>query len=169
MERRIYDQQLFAHFVTFGVDRRRQLLDHDHPRRILLGILNEELEVRGGRCVGFVIMPDHFHAVVWFAQTGQLSAFMQQLKRKSSFHIRNWYREHAPHYGADVDETAAFWQAKYHAFEIYGRQKLEEKLTYMHQNPVRAKLVTCTTDWAWSSARWYASMQPVGIPIQWIE
>ena len=31
---------------------------------------------------------------------------------------------------------------------------------YIHNNPVRRSLVTCPTDWLWSSARWYERMRP---------
>ncbi|WP_339748221.1 hypothetical protein [uncultured Rubinisphaera sp.] len=51
--RQIVDDQLCAHFVTFSVDQWRKLLDHDHPKRILLGVLNDLMEKRrkeeGGR------------------------------------------------------------------------------------------------------------------------
>lgn len=36
--RRIVDEALYVHFVTFSVDRRRKLLDHDHSKRIILGV-----------------------------------------------------------------------------------------------------------------------------------
>ncbi|HBN78580.1 MAG TPA: hypothetical protein DD473_22770 [Planctomycetaceae bacterium] len=42
--RRIMDDQLYVHFVTFSVDIRRKLVDHDHPQRILLGVLNDLME-----------------------------------------------------------------------------------------------------------------------------
>ena len=45
-DRQIVDDQLYAHFVTFSVDQRRKLLDHDHPKRILLGVLNDLMEKR---------------------------------------------------------------------------------------------------------------------------
>ena len=38
--RQIIDDRLYAHFVTFSIHRRRRLLDHDHPKRNLLGVLN---------------------------------------------------------------------------------------------------------------------------------
>ena len=56
-----------------------------------------------------------------------------------------------------------------HSFEIYERTKLEEKLQYMHENPVRARLVERPSDWRWSSARWYEWRRTVGVPIHWIE
>ena len=70
VRRQIIDDLLYAHFITFSVHRRRRLLDHDHPKRILLGVLNEELEQRKARLVGFVVMPDHVHAIVWFPASG---------------------------------------------------------------------------------------------------
>jgi len=90
--RRIIDDRLYAHFVTFSVFRRRRLLDHDHLKRILLGMLNAESPEHAARCIGFVIMPDHVHAILWFPTTGRLSRFMHGWERKSSFHIRAWYR-----------------------------------------------------------------------------
>ncbi len=169
MRRKIYDQQLNAHFVTFSVDRRRRLLELDHPKRIVLGVITEELELREGRCVGFVIMPNHVHAVLWLPRPGQLSELMHAWKRKSSFYIRDWYRENAEEYDEAHREGSRFWQPKYYAFQIYQRAKIEEKLQYMHENPVRAGLVERATDWRWSSARWYAWKRTVGIPIQWVE
>ncbi len=167
--RRIVDDALYAHFVTFSVFRRRRLLDHDHPRRIVLGVLNSLLEETESRCLGFVLMPDHVHAVLWFPKTGQLSGFMHEWKRRSSLNIRQWYREDADHYAQSFGEGDRFWQPKYYSFEIYSRQKLEEKLTYMHHNPVRAGLAKRATDWRWSSARWYEWRRSVGVPIEWVD
>lgn len=34
-----------------------------------------------------------------------------------------------------------------------------EKINYIHHNPVRRGLAVQPTDWAWSSARWWAGMR----------
>jgi putative transposase len=83
----------------------------------------------------------------------------------SSLEIRRWLRQEAPSYCAEFGEGERFWQPRYYSFEIYEQAKLEEKLTYMHLNPVRAGLVTRATDWRWSSARWYEWGRTVGFPI----
>jgi putative transposase len=93
---------------------------------------------------------------------------MHGWKRKSSFHIRNWYRREAARYFEGFGEGNRFWQAKYYSFEIYETKKLEEKLQYMHENPVRLGLVKYATDWKWSSARWYELRRSVGVPIKWM-
>ena len=105
--RRIVGDRLYAHFVTVSVYRRRRLLDLDQAKRIVLGVLSEELL--------------------------QCSAL------------------------------------KYYSFEIHKRKKVEEKLAYIHANPVRAGLVERSTDWRWSSAWWYEWRQTVGVPIDWVE
>jgi putative transposase len=167
--RQIIDDKLYAHYITFSVYRRRRLLDLDHPKRILLGVLNDELNVRQTQCIGFVIMPEHVHAIVWFPVVGQLSQFVHGWKRKSSFHTRNWYRCEAAHYCEGFGEGEQFWQPKYYSFELFDEAKLLEKLEYIHNNPIRRGLAARTTDWKWSSARWYEWRKPVGIPIAWME
>ena len=119
------------------------------------------------KCLGFVIMADHVHALIWLSETGQLSRFMHEWKRLSSLQIRKWYREEAPQYAEEFGEGDKFWQPKYYAFTIESESKIEEKLAYMHLNPVRAGLVENAVAWKWSSARWYEQHRTVGIPIEW--
>ena len=166
--RRVCDDDLWAHFLTFSCDRRRRLLDHDYPKRIVLGVLNEQMKLQSAICTGFVVMPDHVHAVVWFPLTGQLTRFVHAWKRRSSYEIRMWYREGGARYFDDIGLGERFWQPKYYAFSITSRGKLEEKLTYMHLNPVRAGLVTRAVDWSWSSARYYEDGRSAGVPLGWV-
>lgn len=168
-KRRIVDDKLYVHFVTFSVYRKRKLLDHDHAKRIFLGWFNEVLDQYEATCVGFVLMPDHIHALVWLKKVGQLSRFIHSWKRRSSVGLREWYRQVSPQYTAGFGEGDRFWQPKYYAFEIYERKTLEEKLQYMHLNPVRVGLATVATDWRWSSARWYEWNRSVGVPIRGID
>ena len=119
--------------------------------------------------MGFVVMPDHVHVGVWFPATGQLSQFLKKWMQRSAVRIKQFRRTELPQYAAHVPETDAVWQARYYAFQIYSREKLEEKLQYMHLNPVRAGLVDKAVNWQWSSARWYELGRIVGVPIQWVE
>jgi putative transposase len=166
--RKIYDREGHAQFITFSCYRRRRLLDHDGPKRIVLGILNGQLLKHSGRCIGFVLMPDHVHAIIWLPTADCLSEFMKQWKRLSSLRIRQFSESHTEKYAAKIDKTP-IWQAKYYAFNLYSRRKLEEKLGYMHENPVRAGLVTCPCEWRWSSARYYELGKSVGVKVGWLD
>lgn len=115
--RRIIDDQLHVHFVTFSVYRRRKLLDQDQAKRILLGWLNEVLVQYQATRIGFVVMLDHVHALIWFPKPGQLSAFTHSWKRRSSIAPRSWYREEVPNYFAELGEGDHFWQPRYYGAE----------------------------------------------------
>jgi putative transposase len=166
--RTIHDDELHAHFITFSCYRRRRLLDHDRAKRVVLGVLNSQLTARRASCIGFVVMPDHVHAIVWFPIAGQLSVFVQQWKRLSSHHIGQLVRTELVHYAGKIGGDEPFWQAKYYSFNLYSEDKVREKLTYMHENPVRAGLVAQPGDWTFSSARYYEQGSSVGVPIRWI-
>lgn len=70
-------------------------------------------------------------------------------------------------YWSQIDDSDPIWQPRYYGFNIWSRHKVEEKLDYMHMNPVRAGLVERAVDWKWSSARWYDDKKPVGLSIRW--
>jgi putative transposase len=168
VSKRTYDREGHAHFVTFSCYRRRRLLDHDRAKRVVLGVLNSQLAFQDGRCVGFVVMPDHVHAVVWFPAPDQLSHFMKQWKQRSSVQIKEFLRSTLVHYGDAIDPSDPFWQPRYYDVNLYSEAKVEEKLAYMHQNPVRAGLVPRPCDWPWSSARYYEQGRSVGVPVTWL-
>jgi putative transposase len=130
--------------------------------------LNHQLHSLNAKCVGFVVMPDHLHVIVWLSVTGQLTRFMHGWKRMSSFRIRNWYRENRVEYFDEFGEGDRFWQPKYYSFKIYACQKREERLHYRHRNPIRAGLVKTAIDWRWSFARWHNDRSTAEAPIEWI-
>jgi len=168
MKRRIYDDELHAQFVTFSCYRRRRLLDHPQTGQIVIALLASELETRSGVCSGFVIMPDHVHAIVWLPEPGQLSSLMKQWKQRSSLQLKRFLRGRLRQYARSTDQKDPFWQPRYYPFNLYSEKKAREKLDYMHMNPVRAGLVEKPCDWAHSSASYYQRDESVGVPIEWI-
>jgi REP element-mobilizing transposase RayT len=54
-----------------------------------------------------------------------------------------------------------FWQDGNHAKEIYGNNFLEEKLDYIHNNPVEEMIVAKPEEYLFSSARNYAELDNV--------
>jgi putative transposase len=167
--RRIFDNEGHAQFVTFSCYRRRRLLNHDHCKRIVIGTMDSKLAKRTGVCIGFVVMPDHVHALVWFPRPAHLSEFMQVWKQRSSVQIARLLATQLQRHTAAIPAGEPIWQPKYYPFNVFSEKKVHEKLNYMHENPVRAGLVQRALDWPWSSARWYEQRRSVGVPIGWIE
>lgn len=167
VQRRVYDNEKHIHFVTFSCYKRRTFLQHDPAKRIVIGQLGSRLVRHDGLCVGFVIMPGHVHALIWFPEPEQLSGFMNKWKDQSSHEIKKLYRTRYSAYWNQLDDGDPIWQARYYGFNIWSRRKVEEKLDYMHLNPVRAGLVERAVDYRWSSAPWYLAGRSVGVPIRW--
>jgi hypothetical protein len=41
---------------------------------------------------------------------------------------------------------------------LFNSDAVREKIQYIHDNPVRLRIVPAATDYSWSSARWYAGV-----------
>lgn len=165
MRRRIFDSEGHAHFVTFSCYRRRRLLDDKQAKGIVVRFLSAQLLNQQGKCIGFVVMPDHVHALLRFNEAESLSVFMNQWKRRSSIQLKHLYSKALRHYGEMVDLNGPVWQPRYYSFNIFSKMKVRQKLEYMHSNSVKAGLVSNPVDWPFSSARWYLTGRPVGVEI----
>jgi hypothetical protein len=66
-----------------------------------------------------------------------------------------------PFRGGEAD-LPQFWQKRFHDFNVFSAAKRREKLEYMHQSPVKRRLVRDPKDWVWSS---YSSYWRRGTPL----
>jgi REP-associated tyrosine transposase len=106
----------------------------------LLGAAKHRLPMR---ILGCVLMPNHFHLVLWPWSDGDLSRWMQWLLTS---HVRRYHR----HY----EGSGHVWQGRFKAFPIEQDEHLLTVLRYVERNPLRAKLVDRAEDWTWSSLAW---------------
>ncbi len=166
-KRRVFDDEKHIQFVTFSCYKRRRYLKTERAKRIVIGSLGARLAKHNGSCLGYVIMPDHVHVMVWFPQTGQLKDFLNHWKDLSSHNLKQLFREHYPSYWSRVNDEDPIWQPRYYSFNIWNRSKVEQKLDYMHLNPVRAGLCEHSIEYPYSSARWYHSRRFAYLPIKW--
>ncbi len=56
------------------------------------------------------------------------------------------------------DQQYKVWQTGYHAESLVTAKFIKQKLRYIHNNPVRAKIVENPEDYLFSSARNYADL-----------
>lgn len=161
------------HYITFSCYRRLPLLKSARARDVFvqeLGKVRDEMEFR---LVGYVVMPEHVHLLVSEPRTGTPSTMLQKLKRRVSWKLRKRNKK-APARQmrlpfADTEEPRSFWQARFYDFNVYSERKRIEKLNYMHENPLKRKLVTHPKDWPWSSWGFYEKQRKVLIGIDVVE
>jgi putative transposase len=165
MERRIIDLPNQPHFVTFSTYQRRRFLDPERTKDIVLEVLLSCLATHKAQCHGFVIMPDHVHAVLTVDSEARIATFLLAWKKTSSYRIKRFYTQELTRYYERCPEDCPVWQARYYDYNLEGDDKVNEKLEYMHNNPVAARLTLTALDWRWSSARFYEKGEAVGVPI----
>jgi putative transposase len=163
--RRVFNYPGAVHFVTFSTYQRRRFLEPDRSKEIVLEVLQCFLAPHGTGCTGFVVMPNHVHAILLGGPEFQASKFIQIWKKTSSYRIKQFYREHMDRYRSLCPEDCPIWQASFYDANLDSDEKINEALDYMHQNPVTAGLCECTVEWRWSSARFYEDGGGVGVTI----
>ena len=122
-------------------------------------ILGEVRARFGFLLVGYVIMPEHLHLLISESGSAYPATVVQVFKQRVSRRLRGKKRSAGKQlslrFPQDGAELRRFWQRRYHDFNVYNKAKLQEKLYYIHANPVRAKLVKHPGDWPWSSWCYY--------------
>lgn len=130
------------HFVNFACFHRRANLATADARNIALrhlGAVREEYEFA---LLGYVFMPEHVHLLMSEPANVPPSRVVQVFKERVADEI----------FGRAAGQ---FWQRRYFDFNVHTTAKLKQKLHYMHENPVMARLVKHPGDWPWSSWSYY--------------
>lgn len=92
------------------------------------------------RLLGWCLMPNHFHAVLWPEADGNLAAWMHWL-----------FTTHVRRYNLCHRLSGHVWQGRFRAFPIQQDEHLLAVIRYVERNPLRANLVDRAEDWPWSS------------------
>jgi len=153
------------HFVTFSTYKRRRFLAPDRTRDIAVEVLQKKLTEHQAFCAGFVIMPDHVHAILFGGEVFNVSQFVQVWKKTSSYRIKQFYQRELTHYLDSCPDDGPIWQPGFYDFNIESEKKMTEKLHYLHNNPVEDQLSSTPVSWHWSSARYYELGEPVGVTV----
>ena len=156
------------HFLTASTYRRARVFDSERFKRQFITTLAELRAGLGFRIVGYVLMPEHCHLLIWPSELANPSQIMQKLEgRLAKFILKN-LRQNRQHawcekmlgrlkLPATVHDEARYrvWQRRFYDGNVWSEKKRLEKLNYMHNNPVKRGLVKAPGDWPWSSWRSY--------------
>ena len=126
------------HVYNRGNDRRTLFLDAQdyHSFRTKMEAASARYHIQR---IAYVLMPNHFHAIVMQKQGGDLSRMMMALG--TSYARRYNLRHH---------HTGHVLQGRYHYTHIPNEDALFKVAAYIHMNPVRAGLASRPDDWEFS-------------------
>lgn len=151
---------LCYHVLNRGNARARVFHD-EADYRGFLGLLGASGKRVPMRVLGFCLMPNHFHLVLWPRAEGDLSRYLQWLL---TAHVRRYHRRYR--------SSGHVWQGRFKAFPIERDEHLLTVLRYVERNALRARLVRQAQNWPWSSLSvpraGFLHECPVPLPRNWV-
>ena len=170
---KILDQEK-PYFVTFTVVYWIDVFIKKEYRDIFLESVKYCQKHNGLEVYAWCIMTSHVHMILGTKGYSKLEDIIRDLKSFTSRSIRKlledpawcdesrkarmyWMMSRA---GTENKNNKGFqfWQQYSHPIELFSNKIIDQKLDYIHQNPVEAGFVSEPEMWAYSSARDYAGM-----------
>jgi len=138
----------------------QSLLADDLHKDIIVNSMDFLVKEKRVWVYGFVIMPNHIHLLwckqeAWVEKNIQLM-FMRYTAQHIKFAMQKVNHPELPNYlSTQGDREYQFWERRPHIATMYNREVAEQKLDYIHNNPVKANLCTFPEDYKYSSAACY--------------
>ena len=163
----IKDQEA-AYYLTLQVVEWADIFSRQIYRDIIIDSFRFCQQNKGLEIYAYVIMTNHIHLL---AKTinANLSDVLRDLKRHTSKKIietidatdesrRKWLKMVFGYAARQHQRNNEYqvWTHENHAIEIYSNNLIEQKINYIHNNPVRAGIVEKAEDYLYSSARNYS-------------
>jgi len=139
---------------------------------IIVDSLNFCIKTKGLEVYAWVIMTNHLHLIIRAKDNFLLTDILRDFKKFTSKEIINTIKnnpqesrkewllrgftktDNAPI--ANRREQYQFWQVGSHPVELWSAAVIDEKMNYLHQNPVKSGFVFRAEDYLYSSAADYA-------------
>jgi REP element-mobilizing transposase RayT len=155
----------YAYYLTLTIEEWIDVFSRPVYKHIIIDSLNYCIVNKGLEVYCWCLMSNHLHLIGCASEGGNLSDILRDFKKFTSKALIDAIKE-TPESRREW-MLNLFWYAgknnkkiKYFngndAQEIHSTPFLEEKMNYIHNNPVRAELVGRSEDYLYSSARDYS-------------
>ena len=155
-----------TYFVTFSVVGWIDVFTRDEYRNILIDSLKYCITKKGLEIHAWVIMTNHVHMIISRTGVLPLEDIMRDMKKFSSVEIihaieesstesrKKWMLKLFEAFGQANPNNVKyqFWQQDNHPIELNNNKEIEQKLDYIHENPVNQGLTNTSECYDWSSA-----------------
>ena len=121
-----------------------RLFDSLRLRGEFVEVVRQLRQEAGFLVIGWVLMPDHWHAILYPAHPLTISRVMESIKDAATKRINRSCRE-----------VGRLLQPRFFDRALRTVREYVERVQYIHLNPVKAGLVDRPEDWPWSSVHDY--------------
>ncbi|MDB5114531.1 MAG: hypothetical protein JWQ79_23 [Mucilaginibacter sp.] len=170
----IHDQQAI-YYMTFTIVGWIDVFSRQSYRDMVIDSFKYCQENKGLHLHAYVIMSNHIHLIVSVDEGHNLSDFVRDCKKFTAKQIlddiennniesrREWMLHQFKYYASrhSRNETYQLWQHENHFVELSSPAFMQQKIDYIHENPVNAGLVYRAEDYVYSSASNYADIDNI--------
>ena len=150
----------YPQFFTATIVGWKKLLEPDKFKDIIISSLRFLVEDKRVKLFSFVIMSNHIH-LIWQMQPLIYPQHVQRYFLKfTAQKIKAALQEHHPqvlsHFESESkDRSYQFWKRRALSIELRTDKVYQQKLDYIHWNPVKAGICKLPEDYKYSSAHLY--------------
>jgi len=168
------------HFITFSVINWIDVFSRETYKEVFNESLKYCIDNKGLVLHAWVIMSNHVHLIASATPGYQLADIIRDMKKFTSRAIiaaiqdniqesrKDWLLWMFKRAGErnSNNNTYQFWQQDNHPIELSSNEMMDQRLTYLHENPVKAGYVWEPQHYKYSSAIDYYLEQPGLLPLQ---
>ncbi|MBA3682070.1 MAG: transposase [Bacteroidetes bacterium] len=160
-----------VYFVTITTVDWVDIFTRLNHKKTIIDSLNYCREKKGLNIYGYTLMHSHLHMICSAKNGFELSDIIRDFKKHTSKQIvenikkepesrREWLLELFSKACENLKKKQEYkvWQDGYHAEEVLTKKFFDQKLNYIHTNPVKDQVVVKPEDYLFSSARNYAEL-----------
>ena len=166
------------HFVSFATVNWIDVFTRKIYCDIVVDSLRYCIENKGLELYAWCIMSNHMHLIIG-TENGNLSNIIRDMKRHTSKQLLKaitenpqesrkewmlWLFKRAGEHNSN-NENYQFWQQNNHPIELSTEEMFDQRIDYLHYNPVESGAVTNPQDYLYSSAIDYYTDQKGLLPI----
>ncbi len=160
------------YFITFATVSWVDVFTRKDYKDILIDSLQYCQKEKGFILYGYVIMTNHVHFIARAKDGNNLSDIIRDFKKFTSKQLvmaidsnrqesrKEWMLSIFRKAGKQNSNNKEyqFWQQHNHPIELYSNAVIDQKMDYIHNNPVVEGVVSMPEDYLYSSARNYAGL-----------
>ena len=166
---RIKDENVL-YFLTFSTVNWIDVFSYKRYKDILTDSLCYCQDNKGLELYSWCIMSNHIHLVARAAYGFKMSSILRDMKKFTSKKVietlessndsrKNWILAEMRKAGLQNSKTQKFqlWRNDNHPIKLFSNYMIDQKIEYIHNNPVKEGIVEVQEEYLYSSAKYLAT------------